>query len=124
MSDIDSHFLSKAAELFEQQRGEQPSAASESLAARIWGALESDLPEELRGSAYWALGKRRRKEDKKRFVAALQHEISRSSSVSYQVMIALDNLDEPVFAYGRSGASILEAEQNLADAERYLAKTR
>jgi hypothetical protein len=124
MSDIDSHFLSEAAGLFERQRTEPPSAASESLAARIWGALETDLPEELRGSAYWALGKRCRKEDTKRFVAALRHEVSRSSSVSFQIMIALDNLDEPVFASGRSGALILEAEQNLADAERYLAKTR
>ncbi|MBI5381573.1 MAG: hypothetical protein HZA31_06710 [Opitutae bacterium] len=124
MPEIDSHYLSEAAELFERQRGKPPSAASEDVAARIWAALGTGLPEELRGSAFWALGKRCQKEDKKRFVAALQHEVSRSSSVSYQIMIALDNLDEPVFAIGRSGASLLEAEQNLADAERYLAKTR
>jgi hypothetical protein len=124
MPEIDSHYLSDAAELFEHQRAKQPSAASYDVAARIWGALNADIPEELRGSAYWALGKRYCREDKKRFVAALQREIPRSSSVTYQIMIALENLDEPVFAPGRSGASILEAEQNISDAKRYLAQNQ
>ena len=124
MPEIDDQFLSAAAQRFEQERGVRPSAANEDIASKIWSALDADLPEGLRSAAYWALGKRCRKDYKQRFVAALQSEICRSSSVSYQIMIALEDLDEHVFSPERSGASILEAKQNIADAERYLAQAQ
>jgi hypothetical protein len=124
MSDIDSDYLNEAAELFASQSGSKASGASDDVAARIWDALDAGLTEELRGTAYWALGKRCRQEDKSRFVAALEREITRSHSTCYQILIALDNLGEPVFAPERSGSSVLEAEQNIADAKRYLAQAR
>jgi hypothetical protein len=124
MSGIDSVYLNEAAEFFSSQGGSQASAASDEIAARIWSALDVGLPEELRVTAYWALGKRSQKEDKRRFVAALEREITRSHSTCYQIMIALDNLGEPVFSSARAGSSVLEAEQNVADAKRYLTQAR
>ena len=100
------------------------SATTGEVAARVWTALSEDLSEESRGAAYWALGKSYRKEEKDRLVSALKIEVGRRAAVAYQIMIALDNLDEPVFSPDRSGYSVLEAAQNLADAERYLAAIR
>ena len=54
--------------------------------------------------------------------AALQHEIDRDLPVAFQVMIALENLGEQVFADDRSSRSILELELNKRDALRYLNK--
>lgn len=138
MTPLDKEFFTAAAFLFERERGVllEPSdhvsiravgldsATAEEVAARIWTALENDLSEECRGTAYWALGKSYRKVEKERLVSALKAEVAKSLVVAYQIMVALDNLDEPVFSPERNGASVREEAQNLADAQRYLAYNR
>jgi len=50
-------------------------------------------------------------------------EMQRDLEATYQIMIALDNLDEPIFSAERNGSySILDHELNRQDAEFYFRK--
>lgn len=77
------------------------------------------MPRDYRSLAYWALGKLGRKTDKRRFVDALRREVQGDMQVAYQILIALENMDEPVFS--RDGVSCAEDELNRRDALAYLA---
>jgi hypothetical protein len=132
---LPTDFLFAAGSFFERERGVPLDfhdeeiirnagiqfATADELAERLWAALEEGLSEDCRSTAYWALGKRCRKEAKGKWVAALKIEVRRSASAVYQIMIALDNIGESVFSPDRSGYSMNEEAQNLADAEQYLA---
>ena len=88
------------------------------IADMIWSALEEPQDIDYRMAAYWALGKLARKEDKERFVSALRAEVKNERRVAYQIMIALDNMNEQVFS--RSGVSFDEDTLNESDAMAYL----
>lgn len=94
------------------------SAGPSEVADAIWGALTGPMSREYRLAAYWALGKLGRKGDKQKLVTALRREVQEDVQVAYQILIALDNMDEPVFS--RSGVSYDEDELNLRDAMAYL----
>ncbi len=80
--------------------------------------MGADSP--LRSSAYWALGKHRDPHDLAPLVAALRRELFRDADVAYQILIALDNLGEPVFPPEQRDRSSRDHEPNRAAAERYL----
>jgi hypothetical protein len=87
------------------------------------GILAGDT--NYRTQAYWALGKRFDRELIPFFRERLAAEMLDDPSIVYQIMIALDNLGEPVFSKARSGSySILDADLNLVDAEIYLGKVK
>jgi hypothetical protein len=77
---------------------------------------------EERISAYWALGKRFRQELIPTFKKWLQKELEENDAEAvYQILIALGNMEEPVFNDDRDGSSSSsEKELNLRDAKRYL----
>lgn len=133
--DIDSPFLTAAALRFEAARGvrqsdfeieiiaeaELTTVRADDLAHTLWSWLTTEGAESpLRGSAYWALGKRSDTRDLALLVAALRRELPRDADVAYQIMIALENLGEPIFPPTRSERSALDRAENRADAERYL----
>jgi len=75
----------------------------------------------IRTSAYWALSKQFNAELIPDFKKWLEMEIlKKNSGVVFQLMIALDNLEEPVFHTDRNSYSIAEIELNMRDAENYL----
>lgn len=133
--DINHDFLMAAGLRFERERG-VPHAPFEKaevdeaglantdpdeLARTIWEWLDGvGADSEWRNCAYWALGKRYDPRDRAPLVAALRRELLRDVDAAYQVMIALDNIGEPVFAPERMGRSALDRAENRADAERYL----
>lgn len=136
---IDSDdFLSAAGFAFERQRGVPLSpyelaiieeaglagADCERIADEVWGSLEEERPEAYRATAYWVLGKQYRAPDKKRLIDALARELPKSMHVTYQIMIALENYGEDVFAPSRRGTGYDEAELNRADAMAYIARQR
>lgn len=124
--------LEAAAYLFEQSHGNRPSyyeltlikkaglseAPPAEVADAIWRALAGEPENPYRTTAYWALGKLARSEDKEKFVAALRREAPRDIRVGFQIMIALGNLGEPIFS--RSGVGYNEDELNRQDAIAYL----
>lgn len=75
-----------------------------------------------RTSAYWALSKRHKYDLIPSFKNWLKSELlEENSNAIYQLLIALGNLDEPVFNKDREGGSaIYETELNLRDAQEYL----
>jgi len=73
-------------------------------------------------SVYWALGKRFDPALVPFFKERLALELKRDVEATYQIMIALDNLGEPVFSPARSSCSVLDHDLNRADAEGYLGK--
>ena len=136
--EIDSPFLTAAAFRFEAARGvrhsdfetefiadaELTTTPPGDLAQALWGWLATEGADSpLRGSAYWALGKRRDPRDVAPLVGALRRELPRDADVAYQILIALEELGEPVFAPERRERSVLDHTENRSDAERYL-KTR
>ena len=73
-----------------------------------------------RSKVYWALGKLYSDELLEFFQQMLEKEIGRNVEVAYQIMIALDNLDEPIFDPGREIFSVLDHKENLKDAMKYI----
>ena len=133
--EIDSPFLTAAAFRFEAARGVRHSDFETEIIAESnltaipphdlaqilwhWLATEgADSP--LRGSAYWALGNRRDPRDVAPLVAALRRELPRDADVAYQILIALENLGEPVFPPEQRERSSRDHELNRAAAQRYL----
>lgn len=76
----------------------------------------------VRISAYWALGKRFSQELIPTFQKWLQKELNKNDAEAvYQILIALGNMEEPVFNEDRDGGSASsEKELNLRDAKHYL----
>lgn len=135
--DLDSRFLTAAAFRFEAARGAHQSSFEteciaaadlatvlpDALARTLWDWLATagaDSP--LRGSAYWALGKRGDPRDLMPLVAALRRELTRDPEATYQIMIALANLGEPVFPPHQREHSSRDGETNRTAAESYLAQ--
>ena len=78
--------------------------------------------ESRRVSAYWALMKRDNKKLIPLFQRFLKSELDlKSETAVYQILIALDRLDEQVFSENRNGSSsVSEVELNLNDAMTYV----
>lgn len=75
----------------------------------------------IRTSAYWALSKQFNIALIPHFKKWLETEIQKNNSgVVFQLMIALDNLEEPIFHRDRMSYSIEEIELNMRDAANYL----
>jgi hypothetical protein len=126
-----------AAFLFESHRG--LSLGPHEVAAIQQSGLEATDPETLahelkrmiaaenkadsrdRQQAYWALGKKRDPSLIPFFRDRLSLELRRDMIAVYQIMIALEDLDEPIFTQERSGRAMDDYELNRRDAERYLA---
>lgn len=87
------------------------------------GILDGDAA--YRSQSYWALGKRFDREAIPYFRERLAAELTEEPSIVFQLLIALDNLDEPVFSDARNGSfSSLDDDMNLQDAEAYLRALR
>lgn len=87
-------------------------------------SITQDKSPEYRGSAYWALGKRNNKKLLPEFKIWLANEIeSNNAGALYQLLIALDNLEEHVFGEARGGSyGATDTELNIRDAKVYLEK--
>lgn len=82
---------------------------------------ESNVPDSrYRNSCYWALGMRFDTDLLPFFQDSLKKELKRDMESTYQIMIALENLDEEIFS--RESVSITDYDKNRMDAERYLNK--
>ena len=88
----------------------------------INSGLYSDSKERI--SAYWSLSKIHKTELIPNFRKWLKTELeNENSDTVYQLMIALGNLEEPIFNIDRNGSSAFnETELNLRDAREYLNK--
>ena len=73
-----------------------------------------------RQQAYWALGKKRDRGLIPFFCDQLRLELRRDMIAAYQIMIALQDIGEPIFGSDRSGYSFDDHELNRRDAESYL----
>ena len=73
-----------------------------------------------RYQAYWALGKKHDATLIPYFRDWLSLEVRRDLLATYQILIALDNLNESVFSSARDGYSYDEYELNQIDALSYL----
>lgn len=82
--------------------------------------LDPKAGSEYRSLAYWALGKRHDAGNLDYFRQALRREVGTDMNVAYQIMIALDNLEEPVFGRDRQGYAAMDSEHNKTDALAYL----
>lgn len=80
-----------------------------------------DIDETNRSSLFNALRKTRDEKLKKYFLSELEKEIEKSAGVLFQIMLALHDIGEDCFA-GRQSLSILDEEENIADAKAYLKK--
>lgn len=92
------------------------------VAGDICDGLEnaSDLSNDYRAAAFWALGKRFDPGLIPFFRRHLMAEMGRDMGVAYQIMIALDNLAEPVWPAHWSSRSILDHRENHQFASVYL----
>ncbi|SDI65493.1 hypothetical protein [Winogradskyella thalassocola] len=81
--------------------------------------LYSDSNERI--SAYWTLSKIHDTNLIHDFRKWLKTEFENQEPLAvYQLMIALGNLEEPIFNKNRTGSAFNETELNLRDAENYL----
>jgi hypothetical protein len=85
-------------------------------------ARAGDPPAPAAGAVF-ALGKRHDRALEGLFVELLREHVDGDANVLYQAMIALDNLDVPVFA-GRDSMSVFDVEVNRLLARKYLATHR
>ena len=101
--------------------GHDPSVISNYLVDVIQS--DSSLAESYRTAVYWALSKRHDKGLISFFIERLATEVSLNSQSVFQLLIALDNLEENVFSEERGGSySSLDDDLNLCDAQLYLNK--
>ena len=86
----------------------------------IDSGLYSDSKERI--SAYWSLSKIHKTELIPNFKKWLKTELeNENADTVYQLMIALGNLEEPIFNIDRNGSTAFnETELNLRDAKNYL----
>jgi len=99
------------------------SYAAEELTQSIINELNSDNTNtEFRSTAYWALSKKFDRNILSLFKRWLNFEFTeKNTDAMYQILIALDNLKEPVFGKDRNGSYASdETDLNLRDAENYL----
>lgn len=80
----------------------------------------TELNEQDRTPVYWVLSKTFDSELIEWWTSQLRKEVEDETGCVFQILIALDNLEEPVFGKGRSSRSICETELNLRDARNYL----
>ena len=113
--------------LTEDERAELAAAGlvdadPEVLAEEICKSLDnaSDLSGSYRSTAFWALGKRYDSNLCEYFRRHLAIEVGRDMHVAYQVMIALDNLEESVWPDDQLSYSFDDIEGNRLAATRYL----
>ena len=123
--------------IFEKNKGNFKTAYEEKIIAESGlsdlkpGELEKIIVEglnsnfykgtKIRTSAYWALSKQFNAELIPDFKKWLEMEINKNNAgVVFQLMIALDNLEEPIFNKERSSYSTAEIELNMRDAKNYL----
>ena len=100
--------------------------APEELQLELIGQLEQgqDEDDQWRRLAYWALSKRFDKALTVPYQKWLAQALAGSDDQAvYQLMIGLDNLDEPIFDPARTGFASFEVELNRRDASRYLNQT-
>ena len=71
--------------------------------------------------AYWVLGTKRDEKLVPFFLQQLRIELTRDMNCAYQIMIALEDVDEEVFSDERSSYSFDEDDLNRRDAVAYLA---
>ncbi len=112
-------------ELDEIRRHELEDSDPSKLAAILKKSVQNEKSSDTtyRQQIYWALGKKFDHKLIPFFRKRLSLEIQRDMEAAYQIMIALDNLDEPVFSEKREEYVITEYEQNKLDAELYLKRT-
>lgn len=98
----------------------------EKISGAIRMAIEQDHKSSstYRQTAYWALGKLHDPGLLPFFEKQLHLELQRDLLAVYQIMIALDNLDEPVFSDERPGSTAHEYDRNREDARRWLENRR
>lgn len=97
--------------------------AQDSLIASL-KRLAATRPDDAEvGAVYWALGKVMDPALREFFVDGLEEHLHRDPGVLFQVLIALDNLGEPVFKR-RQSLSFNDVAENRADGEAYLAGLR
>lgn len=76
-----------------------------------------------RVSAYWSLSKIGKPELIQNFRRWLQEEFKKNNTIPvYQILVALDRLEEPVFHSERTGTAADETDLNMRDAKNYLDK--
>ncbi len=112
-------------ELDEVRHHELENSDPNKLADILKSCVQDDRSSDAtyRQQIYWALGKKYDHNLLSFFRKRLSIELQRDMEAAYQIMIALDNLDEPVFSEQREDYAITEYQQNKADAEKYLART-
>ena len=95
----------------------------EELESMLIDSIADSEPEQ-RSRVYWVLGKRYNHNLLPKFKDWLKLEVATDNvQVIYQLLIALDNLEEPVFGKDRDGSySSLDTELNIRDANVYLNK--
>lgn len=98
--------------------------APEFLEAALVEALTAEPPASYRSMAYWALSKRFNNGLIPLFKKWMHRELgNQESGAVYQLLIALDNLEEPVFGSDRNGSvSAADTLLNVRDATIYLEK--
>ncbi len=99
----------------------------EDIKAALAGCLERTTDVGIRGSIFWALGKSRDPKYLKLYQTSLAEHLTylnRHGNALFQLLIALDYLQEEVFQRdpdGTSSQSTIEIEKNIRQARQYLA---
>lgn len=97
----------------------KPNELKNQIVNGLNSGIYSDLKERI--SAYWTLSKVHDTNLIPEFRNWLKTEFEKHEPLAvYQLMIALGNLEEPVFNKNRTGSAFNETELNLRDAENYL----
>ena len=79
--------------------------------------------EDERISGYWSLSKIRNRNLIAEYKKWLRTELENENGIAvFQILIGLDQLDEPVFNENRTGQGVDETELNIRDAKQYLKK--
>jgi len=128
--------------LFEQANGNELGSVESSI-VKSSGLMNCDLEEITKGiidllngherrlvkvriAAYWALSKKYDRDLLPLLQKWLQTELAKKETDAvFQLMIALDNLEEPIFGEDRDGGySSRDVGLNLRDADKYLKTVR
>ena len=91
----------------------------------IVNGLNSEIyeTESERVSGYWALSKNGNRNLVSDFKKWLRTELQCENGIAiFQILVALDRLEEPAFHKNRNGRAVDETELNIRDAKQYLTK--